>query len=92
MIRVIGDYYITVEDNPVVQYIVRRGNGERDKKNSWLDKPLGFMGSLASALAFIRKQIIAEKLSEGSRTLPEAILLIREEDARLKEIFESVTA
>lgn len=91
MIRVIGDWYITVEEFPV-QYVVRRGEGKKVEKHGWADKPLGYTGSLANALAFIRKQIIAEKLSEGSRTLPEAILLIREEDAQLEKIFESVTA
>ncbi len=92
MIKVIGDWYITIEDAPVVQYIVRRGDGNRKERRGWTDKPLCFAASLAGALSFIRRQIIAEKLSEGRTTLADALLLIREEDARLEKLFESVTA
>ena len=45
MIKVIDDWYITVESNPT-NYVVRRGTGKRDEKNSWRDKPRGFFGSL----------------------------------------------
>lgn len=41
MIKVIDDWYVTVETNPV-NYVVRRGKGEKDAKNSWRDKPYGF--------------------------------------------------
>ena len=77
MIKVIKDYYITVETNPI-NYTVRRGAGKKDAKGSCLDKPLGHLGDLRSALFFIRKQIIAEELSEGTLTLRDAIRRVEE--------------
>ena len=40
MIKVINDWYITVEANPT-NYTVRRGDGKRDKKGKWLDRARG---------------------------------------------------
>ncbi len=77
MIRVFDDWYIVVETNPV-NYVVRRGKGERDKKGTWMDKPAGYLTSLRGALGFIRRQIIAESLSDGERTLRDAIAAISE--------------
>ena len=91
MIKIIDDWYVTVETNPV-NYVVRRGKGEKDAKNSWRDKPYGFFGSLRNAIRFIRGQIIAERFSEASRTLSEAFRTITETDDRFDEIMERVTA
>lgn len=82
MIKVFGDWYITVETNPAC-YVVRKGKGERDaKKGSLLDKPLGYLSSLRGALEFIRKQIIADSLTEGMRTLGDAIAMVSEANDR----------
>lgn len=78
MIRVFEDWYITVDTNPV-QYVVRKGAGDRDKRG-WKDDPKGYVGSLGAALSFIRKQIHAERLSVGSRALPAALQIISEAD------------
>lgn len=91
MIKVIDDWYITVETNPT-NYIVRRGSGEKDKKGGWCDKPRGFFGSLCNAIRFIRGTIIAEKLSAASRTLPEAIRAINEADDRFEKIVSAIDA
>ena len=90
MIKIIDDWYVTVETNPV-NYVVRRGKGEKDVKNSWRDKPYGYFGSLKKAIKFIRDQIIAERFSEASRTLPEAFRTITETDERFEKIMERVT-
>ena len=86
MIKIIDDWYVTVETNPV-NYVVRRGKGEKDVKNSWRDKPYGYFGSLRKAIRFIRDQIIAERFSEASRTLSEAYRTIREVDTHFEEIY-----
>ena len=91
MIKVIDDWYVTVETNPT-NYVVRRGNGEKDKKNSWIDKPRGFYGSLRNAIKGIREQVIADRLKDGSRTLSEAFQTIREIDARFDKIIERIDA
>lgn len=76
MITVYGDYYITIETNPC-QYVVRRGKGEKTKKNGWHDDPIGYFNSLASAIKFIRKQVIANGLSEASGCLADALHMVR---------------
>lgn len=91
MIKVIDDWYITVEENPT-NYVVRRGNGEKDKKKGWKDKPRGYFGSLRNAVEEIRKQIIAEKFLEGSRTLAEATRAIVEVDSQFAEILNRINA
>ena len=90
MIKIIDDWYITVETSPV-NYVVRHGKGKKDKKNAWADKPIAFFGSPQKAVKFIRDQIIAEQFSEASSTLSEAIRTISEVDARFEEIMERVT-
>ena len=89
MIKIIDDWYITVETSPV-NYVVRRGKGEKDAKNSWRDKPYGFFGSPQKAVKFIRDQIIAEQFSEASSTLPEAIRTMSEVDMRFEQILETI--
>ena len=91
MIKIIDDWYVTVETNPT-NYIVRRGSGEKDKRQGWKDKPIGFFGSLRNAVKFIRGQIIAEGLKPDFRTLAEAVQMVSEVDDRFEEIMERVTA
>lgn len=91
MIRVIGDYYVTIDESPL-NYVVRRGTGKHGNRGQWKDKPIGFYGSLSGALGCIRKQVIAQRLSVGESTLDSAISTIRSTDAELKKLFESVTA
>ena len=81
MIKVINDWYITIEANPI-NYTVRKGDGKKDKKNGWMDKPIAFFGNLRGAVKFIRGQIIAESFLSGSRTLADAIRTITEVDDR----------
>ena len=90
MIKIIDNWYVTVETNPT-NYIVRRGDGERDKKQGWKDKPIGFFGSLRNAVKFIRGQIIAEGLKPDFRTLAEAVQMVTEVDERFEKIMERVT-
>ena len=91
MIKIIDDWYVTVETNPT-NYIVRQGKGEKDKKQGWKDKPVGFFGSLRNAVKFIRGQIIAEGLKPDFRTLAEAVQMVTEVDERFEKIMERVTA
>lgn len=87
MIRVLDDWYIVVETNPV-NYVVRKGDGTRDKKGTWKDKAAGYCASLRGALEFIRKQIIAERLSVGSRALPAALQIISEADEEFEHALD----
>ena len=89
MIKIIDDWYITVETSPV-NYVVRHGKGKKDKKNAWADKPIAFFGSPQKAVKFIRDQIIAEQFLEASSTLSEAIRTMSEVDARFKKIMEKI--
>ena len=91
MIKIIDDWYVTVETNPT-NYIVRRGDGERDKKQGWKDKPIGFFGSLRNAVKFIRVQIIAEGLKPDFRTLAEAVQMVSEVDERFEKVMERIDA
>lgn len=85
MIKIIDDWYVTVETNPA-NYVVRRGEGKKDKKNGWKDKPYAFFGSLRGAVKFIREQVIAESFSSDSRALADAIRTISEVDTRFEKI------
>ena len=89
MIKIIDDWYITVETSPV-NYVVRHGKGKKDKKNALADKQIAFFGSPQKAVKFIRDQIIAEQFSEASSTLPEAIRTMSEVDARFEQILETL--
>ncbi len=89
MIKIIDDWYITVELNPT-NYVVRRGSGEKDKKGGWIDRPRAYFGSLCNAIKCIRGLIIAEELSGASRTLSEAIRTISEADDRFEKIVSAI--
>ena len=91
MIKVINDWYITVEANPI-NYTVRRGDGERDKKGKWLDRARGYFGSLRKAVNSIREQIIAEELSGGLRTLGDAIADIDKANERFELLMAKIEA
>jgi len=91
MIKVIDDWYITVEDNPI-NYTVRRGEGKRDKKGKWLDRARGYFGSLRKAVNSIREQIIAEGFESGERTLEQALSDISETDERFEKIISNIKA
>lgn len=84
MIR-IGDYFITVEGNPI-NYIVRKGSSERDKKGRYATDPLGYFSSLRTALNFVRKQVIGRVVSEASRTLPDAIRAIEKANKEFNDL------
>ena len=79
VIKVTGEWYITVQGNPV-NYIVRKGAGERVMRKTpsgmsetWKDDARAYCGSLTKALKFIREEIIAERLSETSTDLRGAL-------------------
>lgn len=91
MIKIIDDWYITIETNPT-NYVIRRGDGKRDEKAGWRDKPRGFYGSLRNAIKGIREQVIADKLKGESNTLATALHTIEKIDNRFEEIMERVTA
>ena len=89
MIKVIDDWYITVETNPI-NYVVRKGNGERREKKGWSDDAKGYFTSLRGAIKFIREQIIAERLSTACTPLPGAIATISEVDARFENLMAKI--
>lgn len=91
MIKIIDDWYITVEANPI-NYTVRHGKGEKDKNSKMKDKGLAYFSTLRGAVKFIRGQIIAEELSDGLRTLGEALGAVSDIDARFEEILKKVNA
>lgn len=83
MIKVFGDYYITIETNPL-NYVARKGKGKRGKKNQWIDKPLGYYRDMSGTLSSIREHIIADELSEACTPLDQALTTI----SRLNDEFE----
>ena len=89
MIKIIDDWYITIEPYPT-NYVVRRGKGERDKKGKWLDRARGYFGSLRKAVNSIREQIIAEGFESGERTLEQALSDISETDDRFEKIISNI--
>ena len=89
MIKVIDDWYVTVETSPI-NYVVRKGNGEREKKKGWCDDAKGYFSSLRGAVRYIREQIIAERLSTACTPLPDAIATITEVDARFEKLMEKI--
>ena len=89
MIKVIDDWYVTVETSPI-NYVVRKGNGEREKKKGWCDDAKGYFSSLRGAVKYIREQIIAERLSTACTPLPDAIATITEVDARFEKLMEKI--
>ena len=91
MIKIIDDWYITIEPYPT-NYVVRRGKGERDKKGKWLDRARGYFGSLRKAVNSIREQIIAEGFESGERTLEQALSDISEADERFEKIISNINA
>ena len=89
MIKVIDDWYITVDSNPV-NYTLRRGTGEKDKKGSYKDKPIGYYTSLRSALEGARKEIAARRLQTDFLTLSDAARILGELDTRFECLLTEV--
>lgn len=55
MIKIIDDWYITVEANPI-NYVVRHGDGEKDKNGKMKDRGIAYFSTLRGAVKFIRGQ------------------------------------
>ena len=55
MIQIIDNWYVEIESNPT-NYILRRGNGERDTKGRCRDKVYGYFTSLQNAIKALRKE------------------------------------
>ena len=91
MIKIIDDWYVTVETNPT-NYTVRRGTGGRDIRGKLKDKPQSYHTSLFSAVKAVRDQIVAEELQGDFLRLEDALIAVSEVDARFEEILEKVTA
>ena len=89
MIKVIDDWYITIEAFPT-NYTVRKGKGEKGVRGKWIDKARGHFTSLRNAVKEIRRQYVAEQLENGERTLEQAISAISEVDARFEKIMEKI--
>ena len=92
MIKVIEDWYITVDDSVPVNYVARRGKGLKTKTGKWIDKPGGYFSTLSGAVGFIRKQVIAQRLASDADTLGTALGIIKKADAEFAEILKEVTA
>ena len=91
MIKIIDDWYITVEANPI-NYTVRHGKGEKDKNGKIKDRSLAYFSTLRGAVKFIRGQIIAEELSDGLRTLGDAIADIDKANERFELLMAKIEA
>ena len=91
MIKVIDDWYITVESNPI-NYTVRRGEGKKDKNGKMKDKGLAYFSTLRGAVKFIRGQMIAEELTGGWRTLGDAIADIDKANERFELLMAKIEA
>ena len=91
MIKVIDDWYITVEANPI-NYVVRHGDGKKDKNGKMKDRGLAYFSTLHGAVKFIRGQIIAEELSDGLRTLGDAIADIDKANERFELLMAKIEA
>ena len=89
MIKIIDDWYITVDAYPT-NYTVRRGEGKRDKNNKWIDKPKGHFNSLAGAVEEIRRLIIAERFENSVGTLETALDTIIEVDSRFQNLMAKI--
>ena len=89
MIKVIDDWYITVDSYPT-NYTVRRGEGKKDKNNKWLDKPKGYFNSLDGAVKEIRRLIIAERFENSAGTLETALDTIIEVDSRFQNLMAKI--
>ena len=89
MIKIIDDWYVEIESNPT-NYILKRGSGERDAKGRCRDKVYGYFTSLQNAIKALRKEMLSDKFSSGSRTISEAFQTIRELDARFDKIIERI--
>lgn len=89
MIKVIGDYYLTVETAPA-KYVVRKGKGEKIRTGQWEDKPRGCFSTLYNAILYIRGEIIADELEGGALTLRDALMLIKKTDNEFAEIMGDI--
>ena len=89
MIKIIDDWYITVDAYPT-NYTVRRGEGKRGKNNKWIDKPKGHFNSLAGAVEEIRRLIIAERFENSVGTLETALDTIIEVDSRFQNLMAKI--
>ena len=90
-IKIIDDWYITVDPYPI-NYVVRRGKGEKGKNGKWLDRSRGYFNTLRNAVKEVRRQYVAEQLSNGERTLGEALSTVSEIDAHFEKIMERIEA
>ena len=91
MIKIIDDWYVTVETNPT-NYVVRRGDYKKDAKGSIRDKALSYHTSLRGAVRFIRWQIVAEELQGDFPTLRDALAAVSGVDDRFEKIISEVKA
>lgn len=88
MVRIYEDWYVTVETTPL-NYIVRRGSGEiktTGKRTGPVDDPIAYCGSLASAIKYVREQVIAERLKGPCIPLADALETVRKLNAEFVEI------
>lgn len=91
MIKVIDDWYVTIDSYPI-NYVVRRGDGKKNSKGKWLDRSRGYFGSLLKAVEEIRRQIVAERLESETRTLEQALSAISAVDARFEKAISAIDA
>ena len=89
MIKVIDDWYVTIDSSPI-NYVVRRGDGKKNSKGKWLDRSRGYFGSLLKAVEEIRRQIVAERLESETRTLEQALSAISAVDARFEKAISAI--
>jgi len=85
MIKIIEDWYITVDDSVPVNYVARRGKGLKTKTGKWIDKPGGYFSTLSGAVGFIRKQVIAQRLASDADTLGTALGIIKKPTLSLRK-------
>ena len=90
MVKVTDDYYIDVNDSPVVYTIkcrkIRRKKGDNEKYEDF--EVLGYLTSLSGALEFIGDQIIASTLTGISAELSDGLRLVKEATDSYRQIIK----
>lgn len=85
------DNWVILVDN--MNYTLAEYFGDTIRKDGKPEKNLktyGYFASLSATLKSFRVYLIRQKLSDGSRTLSEAIQTIKEEDDRIKKLLEGI--
>ena len=82
----------TSQSNPALSTTPSGVEREKDKNGKLKDKGLAYFSTLRGAVKFIRGQIIADELSDGLRTLGDAIADIDKANERFELLMAKIEA